>query len=334
VNPVDASVSVVVPVYNGEQALRELIVRVQETLGRAGYRHEFVFVNDGSKDGSWATIKKLAEEFPDVHGFDLMRNYGQHNALLAGILNSTNDYIVTMDDDLQHPPEAIPELLAELEAGKDVAYGKPKSREHSLWRNISSKVTKSTLRIVLGEEMGEYSSAFRAFRSELKRGFVGFADAKLSIDVLLSWSARSVACVPIDHHPRRHGRSGYTLRQLVALAFSNIMGYSVLPLRVASGLGVTAAIFGLLLLVYLVIKRLVQETNVPGFAFIASEIALFAGLQLFAIGVIGEYLARVHFRTMGKPPFVIRDEVGSRSVDVEEEEAIDHDKPLPSSAPL
>lgn len=327
----DKSVSVVVPVYNGEQALRELTVRVRESLERNGYRHELVFVNDGSKDGSWAMIEKLADEFPNVRGFDLMRNYGQHNALLAGVLKSRNDYIVTIDDDLQHPPEEIPRLLEALEQGNDVAYGKPISREHSLWRNLSSKIAKSSFRIVLGAEMGEYSSAFRAFRSELRRGFVGFADAKLSIDVLLSWSANSVTCVPVDHHPRRHGRSGYTLRQLVVLAFSNIMGYSILPLRIASGLGVGAALFGVLLLVYLVIKRLVQETNVPGFAFIASEIALFAGLQLFAIGVIGEYLARVHFRTMGKPPFVIRDKVGSQPVEPKEETTRDRERP-PSHA--
>jgi len=309
-----------VPVYNGEETLRELTERVQDTLERSGYRHELVFINDGSKDGSWETIRELADEFPHVRGYDLMRNYGQHNALLAGILRAGNEYVVTLDDDLQHPPEEIPRLLAALDEGCDVAYGKPKSREHSFWRNISSKIAKSAFRIVLGAKMGEYSSAFRAFRSELRRGFVGFADAKLSIDVLLSWSANSVTCVQVDHHSRRHGRSGYTIRQLFALTFSTITGYSVLPLRIASGLGVATAIFGAILFLYLVIMRLIQETNVPGFAFVASEIALFAGLQLFAIGVIGEYLARVHFRTMGKPPFVIRENVGADKPEPKETE--------------
>lgn len=306
--PGHLSVSVVVPVYNGAATLPELLERVQATLAPVTTAFEVIFVNDGSRDDSWAVIEALAAREPAVIGLDLMHNYGQHNALLAGILRSSHDVVVTMDDDLQHPPEELPKLLAAIGEGYDVAYGKPARREHSSWRNVSSRLAKGALRVALGADMAEKSSAFRAFRAELKKGFAGFTDARVSVDVLLSWSARSVAGVTVAHHARKQGRSGYSMRKLLSLTLSMMVGYSTLPLRLASGLGVVAAAFGLVIFMVVVIQRLIQEASVPGFAFIAAAVSLFAGLQLFTLGVIGEYLARVHFRTMGKPAFVVRSE--------------------------
>lgn len=302
----------VVPVYNAAKTLPELLTRLQATLTPLVGRVEIIFVNDGSSDNSWQVIESLAAEEAGVLGLDLMHNYGQHNALLAGILRTSHPIIVTLDDDLQHPPEEIPKLLEAVERGHDIAYGKAAKREHAFWRNLSSKIAKKALRIALGEDMAEKSSAFRAFRSELKSGFDRFSDAEVSIDVLLSWTARSVACVEVEHHARQYGSSGYSVRRLARLTFSMITGYSTLPLRIASAVGLTSAGFGLGLFVYVVVKRLIQDSYVPGFTFLAATVTLFAGLQLFTIGVLGEYLARVHFRTMGKPPFVVRSEVGAR----------------------
>ena len=309
----NTSVSIVVPVYNGAATLPELVTRVRSTLTPLVADFELILVNDGSKDQSWSVIESLAGEDPAVLGLNLMHNYGQHNALLAGIMRASHRIIVTMDDDLQHPPEELPNLLEAIRQGHDVAYGKPVKREHTLWRNLSSRIIKGSLRIALGADMAEKSSAFRAFRGELKKGFARFSDAQVSIDVLLSWTADRVARVEVEHHPRKQGRSGYSLRKLLGLTLSMVTGYSTLPLRVASGLGLLSAGFGLGLFVYVVVKRLLQETYVPGFTFLAAAIALFAGLQLFTMGVIGEYLARVHFRTMGKPAFVVRSEVGEKS---------------------
>jgi glycosyltransferase involved in cell wall biosynthesis len=303
------TVSVVVPVYNSEATLGELVERLQAALTPSVGAFEIILVNDGSLDGSWHIVDSLAARYPFVHGLNLMRNYGQHNALLAGIQRAQHEIIVTIDDDLQHPPEAVPHLLAKMGEGYDIVYGRPAQRQHSRWRNIGSRLVKTVLGIVLGAEMASHSSAFRAFQSILRRGFENYAGPQLSIDVLLSWSAAQVTHIPIAHHPRRAGRSGYTLRKLVLLAFSMLTGYSILPLRLASSIGLTASLLGLSMFLYVVIRRLFQSTYVPGFAFTASEIALFAGLQLFAIGIIGEYVARLHFRTMGKPPYVIRDQV-------------------------
>jgi len=301
-------VSVIVPVFNGDKTLAELSNRLVSSLENSHCgSYEIIFVNDGSRDNSWPTIVDLATATPGVRGINLMKNFGQHNALLAGIGRARGSIIVTLDDDLQHPPEEIPSLLNKLFEGYDVVYGKPEKRQHSFWRNVTSHLLKRSLKVVLGATLAQHSSAFRAFRAELRRGFIDFRDADLALDVLLSWSARNIASVPVRHDPRTQGRSGYSTRKLLAQALYMITGYSTLPLRVASLIGLATSISGFTLFIYVVIRRLVQDTYVPGFAFLAAEMALFAGLQLFALGVIGEYLARIHFRTMGKPTFVIRE---------------------------
>ena len=308
---IPSSISIIVPVYNGEATLDELTTRIKAVLTPVVEHFEIILVNDGSQDSSWEVITRLSEQNKIIRGLNLMQNYGQHNALLAGIQGAQYEIIVTIDDDLQHPPEEIPRLASKLSEGYDVVYGRPSARRHSAWRNISSKILKSVIKIVLGAKMGAQSSAFRAFRTILRSGFANFTDAQLSIDVLLSWSTARVTHILVDHQERHVGKSGYSFRKLVLLAFNMLTGYSTLPLRIASVVGLSTSLFGICMFFYVLIRRLVQTTYVPGFAFIASEIALFAGLQLFAIGVIGEYVARLHFRTMGKPPYVIREETGN-----------------------
>jgi glycosyltransferase involved in cell wall biosynthesis len=302
--------SVVVPVYNGQKSLQELAQRLSAVLPALAEDHELILVNDGSADASWDEIQALVRDRPWVRGINLMRNYGQHNALLAGIQRARFDTIVTLDDDLQHPPEELPKLVEKLREGWDVVYGRPEERSHDLWRNVASRLIKAVLRVVLGAQMAAHSSAFRCFRAKLRRGFAGFAGAELSVDVLLSWSARRVTHVLVAHHPRHAGKSGYTFAKLTKLAFELLTGYSAVPLRVASALGLSTAVFGMAMFFYVVIRRLLQTEYTPGFAFQAAEIALFAGMQLFAIGVIGEYIAKLHFRTMGKPPYAIEEEIG------------------------
>jgi glycosyltransferase involved in cell wall biosynthesis len=300
------SISVVVPVYNGASTLGQLVDRIDEVLGGNSGAYEIILVNDGSYDRSWDVIQEIIACSPHIMGLDLMQNYGQHNALLAGIRAATYDVIVTIDDDLQNPPEEIPRLVAKLSEGYDIVYGRPVEVSQKLWRKLASKFLKAILRQVLGLNMASHMSSFRAFRSVLCQGFKHSHDANASIDVLLSWGTQKVTSVTVTHDERRVGQSGYNFRKLISLAFNMLTGYSILPLRLANLTGLVTAFVGFATFVFLVIKRLVQPQFVPGFAFIASEVALFAGLQLFAIGIIGEYLARVHFRTMGKPAYVLR----------------------------
>jgi undecaprenyl-phosphate 4-deoxy-4-formamido-L-arabinose transferase len=240
-----------------------------------------------------------------------MRNYGQHNALLAGIREAKYSIIITMDDDLQNPPEEIPLLLAKLYEGYDVVYGTPAREQHGLLRVLASRVTKLVLQSVIGAETARKISSFRAFRAQVSEAFANYQSPFVSIDVLLTWGTTRFAAVPVRHDPRRIGKSNYTFRKLVTHALNMMTGFSVLPLQLASLMGFGFALFGLLMLVYVLGRYLIQGGSVPGFPFLASAIAIFSGAQLLVLGIIGEYLARMHFRMMEKPTYVIRQRVYS-----------------------
>ena len=297
------AVSVVVPVYNSQDLLPNLAKRLCLTLGNAARAFELVLVNDGSHDRSWDVIGDLAMIHPWLRGINLVRNYGQHNALLCGIRAARYEIIVTMDDDLQHPPEEIPRLLEKLAEGHDVVYGTPREERHTLWRAVASRVTKLALQSVMGAETARTVSAFRAFRSRVREAFDGYSGPFVSVDVLLTWGTTRFATTAVRHDPRQLGTSHYTFRKLVAHALNMMTGFSTLPLQFASLIGFVFTLFGAGVLGYVVGQYLIHGTRVPGFPFLASLIAIFSGAQLFALGIMGEYLARMHFRMMERPTY-------------------------------
>ncbi len=302
-DPSPAALSVVVPVYNGAATLPALLARLGGAL--AGSSFEVVLVDDASQDESWPTIERLAAQQPRVRGLRLSRNFGQHAALLCGVRAARGATIVTLDDDLQHPPEEIGRLLAKLAEGYDVVYGTPRVERHSGARRLAAWLVKAAARSAMGVALADEVSAFRAFRADLRRGFDAVAGPYVSLDVLLSWSARRYATVPIEHQPRARGRAGYGFRRLAAYAFDMLTGFSAAPLRLASLLGFACTLFGLGVLAWVVGRYFTAGDPVPGFPFLASIIAIFSGTQLFALGVLGEYVARLHFRAMGRPAYVV-----------------------------
>lgn len=304
------NVSIVVPVYNSEQSLSELVSRIDSVLGRADGSRELLFVNDGSCDGSWQRVQQLAAACPWVVGIDLMRNYGQHNALLCGIRAASNEVIVTLDDDLQHPPEEIPKLLERLSEGYDVVYGVPRTQQHGLWRDLASFVTKLTLQGAMGAATATRVSAFRAFHRDLRGAFSDFRGPYVSLDVLLTWATTNFGSAIVEHQPRQAGRSNYTFSKLVVHSLNMMTGFSTLPLQLASVIGFASTILGVILLLFVLGRYLLEGGVVPGFAFLASTIAIFSGAQLFAIGIFGEYLARMHFRVMDRPAYTVRNIIG------------------------
>jgi undecaprenyl-phosphate 4-deoxy-4-formamido-L-arabinose transferase len=302
------SLTVVVPVYNSEQSLRLLVERLQPALDLLTARYELILVNDGSRDGSWDVVEELAREHAWVTGINLMRNYGQHNALLCGVRAAKNDVIVTIDDDLQHSPEDISRLLSVLGSKYDVVYGTPKAEPHGLWRGLASRMTKIALQSAMGAEAARKASAFRVFRTHLRAAFIDYRSPHVSIDILLTWATTRFTSVEVEHEPRKFGVSNYTFRKLVTHALNMITGFSTLPLQMASWIGFVFTSFGFLILLYVLGRYLVLGSSVPGFPFLASITALFSGAQLFALGIIGEYLARMHFRMMARPTYVVRDQ--------------------------
>jgi undecaprenyl-phosphate 4-deoxy-4-formamido-L-arabinose transferase len=301
-----ASLSVVIPVYRSADSLPELTAELAHVLPTLADAFEIVFVDDGSPDGSWQIIQQLTRQFPWVHGIALMRNYGQHNALLCGIRAAQYEIVVTMDDDLQHPPSEIEKLLVKLHEGYDVVYGAPAHEQHGLWRDLASQITKLALQSSMGVEIARKVSAFRALRTEVQRAFADYHSPYVSIDVLLTWGTTRFAAVTVSHSQRKYGASNYTFRKLVTHAINMITGFSILPLQIASLVGFLFTLFGFVVFIYVVVRYLLQGTPVPGFPFLASIIAIFSGAQLFALGIIGEYLARVHFRTMDRPVYTVR----------------------------
>jgi undecaprenyl-phosphate 4-deoxy-4-formamido-L-arabinose transferase len=301
-----SSLSVVIPVYRSEQILPELLPRLRTVLAGSAGKFEIILVNDSSPDRSGEVMTQLAAQYPEIKAIHLMRNYGQHNALLCGIRATTGDVIVTMDDDLQHPPEEIPKLLAELGKGFDVVYGTPEREEHGLLRNLASVTTKIALQNVMGADIARKVCAFRAFRKDVSSAFAHYEGYFVSIDVLLTWGTNRFSAIPVRHQPRAQGASGYTFRKLVTHAMNMVTGFTTLPLQLASWIGFSFTILSLCVLLYVLVRYFVSGNPVPGFPFLASLIGVFSGAQLFALGIIGEYLARMHFRSMQKPPYVVR----------------------------
>lgn len=306
------SISVVTPVYNGEASIAELCRRLGELLPQIATDYEIILVNDGSRDRSWAIISELAARHSKVRGLNLMRNYGQHNALLCGIRAAKHDVIVTMDDDLQHPPEEISRMLEQLEQGFDVVYGAPESERHPPLRAVASRMTRLALGTAIGMDLAKNVSAFRVFRTGLRDAFASYHSPFVSVDVLLTWATTRFTAIPVIFNPRHSGASNYTFTKLVRHALDMMTGFSTAPLQLASLIGFACTLLGLAVFVYVVI-RYCLEGSVPGFPFLASIIAIFSGAQLFALGVIGEYLARMHFRMMNRPAYAIREITGGES---------------------
>ena len=300
------TLSIIVPVYNSEQILDKLAARLEAVLPGLSDTYELVLVNDGSRDQSWQVIQRLHQTYPWVRGLNLMRNYGQHNALLCGVRAARYEIIVTLDDDLQHPPEEIAHLLPLFDQGYDVVYGKPHEQQHGLWRNLASSLTKLALQSTMGMQTARNVSAFRSFRTQLRSAFENFRSPYVTLDVLLTWGTNRFTAVTVRHEPRQQGASNYTFAKLVAQAVNLVTSFTTLPLQLASWMGFSFAIFGMLVLFYVIGRYVIQGGSVPGFPFLASTIAIFSGVQLFALGIIGEYLARMHFRLMERPSYVVR----------------------------
>jgi undecaprenyl-phosphate 4-deoxy-4-formamido-L-arabinose transferase len=299
------NISIIVPVYNGAGTIPELHRRLVAVLERCAETFEVVFVEDCGTDDSWDTIDAIAARDPRVRGIRLSRNFGQHNALLCGIRNAQYETIVTLDDDLQNPPEEIPKLLAKLGEGFDVVYGTPEREQHGFFRDLASQITKAVLQNAMGAATARRVSAFRVFRTRVRDAFAGYRGPFVSIDVLLTWGTTRFSYLVVKHDSRPMGKSNYTMRKLVTHALNMMTGFSTGPLQLASIIGFTFTLLGFATLAYVLAVYFVHGRDVPGFAFLASVVAIFSGAQLFALGIIGEYLARMHFRSMDRPPYVV-----------------------------
>lgn len=287
--------SVVIPVYNSERTLEPLVERIGEVFRALGRSYELVLTDDGSRDGSWRTIESLHARGEPIRGFRLMRNHGQHYALKCGLDHCVGRYAITMDDDLQHPPEEIPKLIEAIEADPevDVVIGKYESKKHSGFRNIGTWLHKRVRRLVFDVEPDLELTSFRiidrAALDEIRK--VGHARPRIGL-IILSITRR-IKNVPVHHEPREEGRSGYTLGRMIANTLDNIVNYSSLPLRMVSYVGLLSSALSVLLAILYLVKYLIGQVRVSGFTSIILVVLFTAGVIMFSFGLVGEYLTRI-----------------------------------------
>jgi undecaprenyl-phosphate 4-deoxy-4-formamido-L-arabinose transferase len=300
-------VSVVVPVYNGADTLEALVAELGSALTTRTDEYEVILVDDGSGDGSWPVIERLANAHSEVTGIRLAANVGEHNAVLCGLRRAQFAVTVTIDDDLQQPPREIPVLLDALGPEVDVVYGRPIRPQHGPVRGAATTLTKLGLSVVAGVPRARDVGTFRAFRTELRAGFASFDGVDARIDTLLSWSTSRFAVVPVDHQRRAAGRSNYTTRMLIDEAVSMAVNGSASAVRWALfvGLGLLAASLGLL-----VVLSVWSATagGVTGSWWLATGLGGSCGLTLVAVGLVGEQVAAVHRRLLGEPAYVVAEQ--------------------------
>jgi len=302
----EVDLSVVIPVYRSAPTVEELLSRLTGVLMTITPNYEVVLVEDGSPDNTWDAIEAARTIYGEhVVAVQLMRNFGQHNALMCGLTHARGRIVVTMDDDLQNPPEEIPKMIAEMERGSfDLVYGTTKARQHASWRNFGSAVVWGFYRRVFHSSITP--TTFRVMRRNLAQKVL-FYDLNFTyLDGLLAWCTTRIGEVTVAHHARAVGTSGYSMRKLLLLALNLYTNFSLLPLQLVSAVGLFAALGGFGLGAYYLVLYLASSIAVPGFASTIVAVLVLGGVQLLALGVIGEYVGRLHLNVNRKPQFIVR----------------------------
>lgn len=304
------ALSVVIPVYRSAGMLRMLVVRLVNVLDKIEFASEIVLVDDGSPDESWQVITELQERFPGrITAVQLMRNFGQHNALMCGFRHARGDLILTMDDNLQNPPEEIPKLVHAIQVGNyDLVYGRYAVKCHSRRQNFGSAILRAFHQWVFKTAVP--ISSFRIMRRELVESIFRYNLNFTFVDGLLSWNTNRIGQVAVEHQPRVEGRSGYSLARLVFHAMNIFTNFSLLPLQAVTLLGFVAALGGLATGGYYLARYLMAEIAVPGYASTIIAVLVLGGLQLLALGIHGEYLGRLHLNVNRKPQYTERQVLG------------------------
>ncbi|OGO20301.1 MAG: hypothetical protein A2144_14125 [Chloroflexi bacterium RBG_16_50_9] len=301
--------SVVIPVFNEEQNLPLLYSRLAPVMTSLGETYEIIFIDDGSHDASFEILKSLHEKDKNIKVIRFTRNFGQHPAIMAGFEAAEGEVIITLDSDLQNPPEEIPRLLKKLDEGYEVVFGVFTHRKHSPFRRAGSAFTKKVLATILPSGVTNIS-AFRVLRSYVVQRFQLFGERSKFLDGLICWMGYRVGTIEVEHEKRYAGKTKYNIFKLVTMWFDIVVSLTEIPLKFATYAGIIMGIFSLLLAFYYLVRYFFYGFSVPGFATTVILIAFFAGIQLFCLGILGEYVGRMNKEVKRKPEFIVREKLG------------------------
>ena len=306
-------ISIVIPCYNSEATIRKVVEMVMEEFKKMdGYDCEFVLVNDGSpKDNTYGEIKKLGEQYQNVKGINLLRNFGQHNALMAALHYTEGDFILGMDDDMQTHPSQISKLIHKMEEGYDLVYGCYPKRKNSFLKNVTSKLNEVSSRILLGRPKDIVSSNFWMITRQIKDEVVKYDSFNPYIDGIFYRVTHNIGNVPVEHFKREVGTSGYTLKKLINL-WLRYWNFSVIPLRISFGLGIFSGFAGAVMAILIIINKILNPDIPVGWSSTLCVVVVFFGLVLMVLGVIGEYLGKIILILNNTPQFIVRDTVNAQ----------------------
>lgn len=304
-------VSFVIPCYRSEKTLEGVIAEIKEAMGKLSrYDFEIVLVNDSSPDNTWKTIEKLGSENDNVTGINLSKNFGQHAALMAGMRETTGDYVVCLDDDGQTPANEVDKLLAALEDGYDAVYAKYGNKKHSLFRNFGSRANDLMTRIMLGKPKELFVSSYFGVKRFVVEDMIRYQNSYPYVIGLVLRATKNIANVEVTHREREEGRSGYTLKKLLGLWFNGFTAFSVTPLRIATVIGIVCAVVGFAYGIYVFIRRLLDPNMVMGFSSLMCVILFVGGMLMIMLGLVGEYIGRIYISLNNSPQYVIREKTG------------------------
>ena len=300
-------ISVVVPVYNSEDNLAELNQQIIAALaGRFSF--ELVLVNDQSRDGSWDVIARLAKEYAHVVGVNLRKNTGQDSALMCGLAHATGLYCVIMDDDLQHSPGDIPLLHATCKNKNfDVCYAQYSVKKQKLWKNAGSWFNGKMAELVIGKPADLYLSPFKIITCDIAREIMNYRGPFPYVDGLIFSVTCNIGQTQVEHHNRFRGKSNYNLVRSLQVWLKVATGFSVIPLRISSCIGMVSAVSGFVLAFYFLLVHLWGSRHVEGWTTLTVLLLIIGGLILFSVGVVGEYLGRAYLHLSGKPQYIVRE---------------------------
>ncbi|MGL4599391.1 MAG: glycosyltransferase [Bacteroidia bacterium] len=297
------TLSIIIPVYNSAITLKTLHQELTQAM--QGNAYELILVDDGSRDGSWNILLDLKKNDPEhIKIIKLSRNFGQHNAIACGVSFASGDFLMTMDDDLQHPPSEIPKLIKhQQETDDDVVYGQYIDKRHTYWRNAGSWFVRKTSNITTGN--ADYASSFRLMKREIAaKVFAHIQTGFLFIDEVIFWYTSRVSGVPVEHHVRREGASTYTRARLFRLYFDILINYSATPLRLMTRIGLLASFITMALGLRFIYNKLMHGA-LPGFTALIVTILFSTSILMLCLGIIGQYLYKLYQLQNRKPSYAI-----------------------------